>query len=244
MFLILLAHSTFGFMFAIRIFRKFRGRNLISANRLACFVILSGLFTTLGVWMCKKSLFSISIVTLLSAAILLIGLRQIEAFEIRKLQSHVLPFLDSWILNLRIGMAAKSARDAALNEQPEFFQRLVRPLFEVTDRRLDRHPFLPKALLREVHLLHQKPHHVVDRLFSLRQSLAAATTFRRKSGQALRQAHLQCGVLVLLHLGLVLFSVGRTGLLKNFDLILWSTALNFAGLAVLRLMARRTKWTI
>ncbi len=243
---ILFAQTMFGNLIAIRILRKFRDRSLISTTCLAkigtafaaimCFVaFLQPLSPRL--WF----LFVIFAVLALKFFLAALENRRIEF-----LLEHFPRFVDHWLLNLRVGMSHSIARDSALNAADETFRVLMRPLFTSAGSEIWRrgHLFLTPPLITELKSIQKQSHNTVARLQTMRDSLARESDFRRKSGQALRQATIQAAVMVVLQIALCFFVAARSGWARNADLIMISALMCASGVLILRLMARRIRWTI
>lgn len=242
--LILLSQTMFGNLVAIRILRRFRHRALISTASLTKIGIAFALALSAGV------LFSFSrarepLIFIIAAPLLLQTILKIqERRRIERLYAYFPRFLDRWLLNLRMGLAGSAAREKALSGADEQFRALIAPLFEGARRPGERHLFLSVREVCELKAAQLEPHSTVSRLQNLRKGVARAANFRRKSGQALRQAAVQSALLLLMHIALCFFTVARGDAAANLDLIAGASLLTVSGVLVLRLMARRIRWTI
>lgn len=189
----------------------------------------------------------LSFFTVIFAVIALeFALHYAEKGVIARLQHEFPLFLAKWRLNLRVGIPATMARERALNDSDETFRTLLRPVFGLTDSKHVpvSHAFLNENCLRELIELQKQSHNTVLRLTEVRASLIRESDFRRKSGQALRQAWIQSLVMVALHFALCVFVGFRSGFLRNFDVIAASTVLTAAGAWFLRLIAGRIRWSV
>ncbi len=248
--LLLFAQSMFGNMIVIRILLRFRDRSLISTTS------LTKIGTAFAALMCFGAIFLLShaqfllLALIVSAVVLQLLLKVRENRRIEILVARFPQFLDRWLLNLRTGCANTSARDRALSACDDQFRALIKPLFDAvstnehTARTDSAHLFLTAHIVHELRAIHSQSHNTVPRLQNLRRYLARESDFRRKSGQALRQASIQSSVLVLMHLALSMFTALRCGIWACADLIALSTLLTIAGVLILRLLARRIRWTI
>jgi hypothetical protein len=241
--LILFSQTMFGNVVAIRILRRFRHRSLISTTSLmkigtAFASIMSSGASVLFFFREREPLMFI----IMSLVVLQLTLKFKERRKIECLHAQFAPFLDRWLLNLRTGHAAASARESALNSSSEQFRASLAPLFDADPR--GGHLFLTRREVQELRSAQSEPHSTVGRLQNLRDGHRRTAAFRRKSGQALRQAAIQSAVLTLMHAALCIFVTARGDAASNFDLIFWSSLLTFSGVLTLRLMARRIRWTI
>ncbi len=237
------AQTMFGILIAIRILRKFRDRSLISTTCLTKIGTAFALLTSFLPFPSPRLSFFVVIFALIA---LKIFLNQLEMRRIETLLAHFPRFLDHWLLGLRVGQAPSVASESALLRSESAFQSLVRPLLYNNGASVEarRHLFLRERILLELHLAQTQGHNTVARLESLREFLRRESDFRRKSGQALRQASIQSTVMLALHFALCAFVIHRSGWGRSADLIVTATALTLAGMLVLRLVARRIKWSM
>ncbi len=248
--LLLFAQTMFGNMIVIRILRRFRDRSLISTTSLTKIGTAFALLISFGaIFLIPRAEFLL-LALIVCAVVLQLLLKVRENRRIEILVDRFPQFLDRWLLNLRTGSANTSARERALISSDDQFRALIKPLFDAVSTnehpaRVDSaHLFLTAHIVHELRAIHSQSHNTVPRLQNLRKSLARESAFRRKSGQALRQASIQSSVLVLMHLALCVFTAFRCGFWACADLIAVSTLLTVAGMVILRLLARRIRWTI
>jgi hypothetical protein len=244
--LILYLQSVVGILFVIRTLQIFRARALLSTS----LVTKTG---TAFVSMCVMASFFGAQHPFLASALILstvffatLALFLLERREIDGLRAEIPLFLDRWILNLRLGNALASAREAALNEHSNAFQTLMRPVFALQKQhtRRQRHLLVHISVLQELEQLQLEPHSALSRLENLRALLRKLSDFRRKSGQALRQTAIQSSVMTILHFALVIFTLRRYGWKQAGDLVSLSLALSLSGVLIMILLARKTKWKI
>jgi hypothetical protein len=244
--LILYAHSLFGNLFVIRTLQLFRARALLSTSTVTktgtAFVAANALIS----FYFAHDILRCSLVLMAFETITVVLLLCFERRQIADLKTEVPLFLDRWILNLRLGSALPTARDTALQNQSESFQTLLRPMF-ATQNALSikrAHLLFTAPLLAELERIQTEPHSALARLENLRNMLRKATDFRRKSGQATRQTHIQCAVMVILLFALTLFTLHRYGWRRSSDLIVGAILLSLLGLIIMHFCARKTKWKI
>ena len=242
MFLIFFAQTLLGILFVIRTNQIFRARALISAQLAmktgTIFVCLS-LFATI---LCANSVVLASLATCANVFCSFATLFLFERRQIDALQAEIPWFLDRWILNLRLGAAPVGARDRALLEQSENFRALLQPIFSSSTLR-GRHSLLPDAVMGEIERAQLEPHTALIRLEALRDNLRKAAGFRRKSGQAVRQTHIQSIAMILLTLALAAFTLQRYGW-RVVDLTTTAIALSCLGAVGMHFVARKTRWKV
>ncbi len=237
------AQSMFGILIEIRILRGFRDRSLISTPSLTKIGTAFALLVCFSTRLEPRLSFFAVVCTLLT---LKFFLKSLESRRIETMLAHFPRFLDHWILNLRVGLAPKLACESALNASEGAFQALVRPvlLTQSPNSSARPHLFLRDRLVQELQQAQNQSHSTIVRLEALRDFVRRESDFRRKSGQALRQASIQSVVMLVLHFALCCFVILRSGWSAAMDLIILSSALTMTGALVLRLLARRIKWTI
>lgn len=234
-----------GNLFVIRTLQIFRARALLSASRVTktgtsfvCAALLATFFAANSLTLSAGLI--TGVIFLLFATLFLM-----ERREIAQLKADLPVFFDCWILNLRLGFALSAAREGALREQRERFQTLMRPVFtagSASQRR--KHLILSAVLLEEIEFLEREPHSALSRLENLRALLRKSAEFRRKSGQASRQAVIQAIVMVILLIALMGFTLRRYGWKESGDLIVCAGFLSVIGVSVMMWVARKSKWKI
>jgi hypothetical protein len=239
--LILFSQTIFGNLVAFRILRRFRHRALISTTSLTKIgtAFALSLSVTLLFFFREREPLLFIIATLV---VLQVALKLKERRNIERLAGHFPHFLDRWLLNLRMGFASSTARERALSSSEGQFRALVAPIFE--SRTAEHHLFLSYRDVQELRSASLEPHSTVGRLENLRRCVARRAGFRRRSIQALKQATIQSAVLISLHTALCIFILTRGDARAHTDLIAGSSLLTACGVLILRLMARRIRWTI
>lgn len=240
--LIFFAQSMFGNLIVIRILREFSDRALISSRFLCGIGIFFALITSAVSFFPGMTSSFLLLIVCFSIVAVRWTLKNKEDGVNSTLAGQLGPFLDAWILNLRTGMSLSFARERALLRSEPLFQSLLRPVFQGATSH--RHVFLSKSILNELRLAAETPHNALERLQNLRGALTRSEIFRRKSGQALRQANLQATVLLILQFLLTGFVVHRAGWRGNLDLIVLAAGMAAAGAYSIRYLSRRIKWTI
>lgn len=244
--LILYAQTVFGILFVIRTLQIFRTRALLSTST----VTKTGtLYVCASAWISffyGKNGFFCSLLNLGCIFITLFALFLCERRQIDALKREVPLFLDRWILNLRLGLALPTAREAALRDHSESFQLLVHPIFATQNAYLTKrkHLLFQPAVLEELDRIQEEPHAALMRLEILRHVLRKTAEFRRKSGQATRQTHIQSLVMLVLTFALVAFTLHRYGWKRSADLICAAIVLSAIGVISMTLVSRKWKWKI
>lgn len=242
--LILFAISMFGNLSALHVITKFRTRALISSQDLtkigtgSCVAMIFAAF-----YFAREPLFAFFFINI-TIIFLIFLLHQWERRQIDSLKKQVPEFLDRWILNMKLGQSMSAARAAALSDLDFSAARLLEPLFLNSNRSPKNHLLLDEKLLRELLNLSQATHSTLMRLENLRDWIRKSENFRRKSGQAMRQASFQSSILVILLIALAVFTIQQHGWRKNSDLIVTSVALTGLGVFTLRHLSRKSRWKI
>lgn len=168
----------------------------------------------------------------------------LEHKTIAVFKARVPIFLDRWILNMRLGKSLSSAREAALRQEGDRFQTLMRPLFATRSSEREQHLLLAKNVRRELEQIAQINHAALERLENLRSHLRKTAEFRRKSGQAVLQTTIQSIVMLGLLIALALFNLQRYGWTRCGDLICLAAFLSLIGLMVMMRLARKSSWKL
>lgn len=242
--LFLFVISVFGNLSALRLLRKFRVHALISAKILAkigTFALVAMNFAIfLSVNDARTAFILVcALIIALQLVLLLFERRQIDGMK-----REIPAFLDRWILNMKLGNAVNSSRDAALLELDARNRTLLQPVFATTSQIYSDHLILDAKIRHELVKLAQHPHSALARLENLRVMMRKSEQFRRKSGQAIRQTAIQSSVLLILLVSLAIFTVYTRGWHENSDLIIISILLSLIGLACMFAIARKTRWKI
>lgn len=242
--LISLLQLVLGNAFVVRTTQVFRSRNVLgdanvtktgtgflAINSLSVFGYSVHPFAPLGM----------TLIAVVSVVVVMLGL---ERRTLGMCRASVPRFLDRWILNVRMGHSLKAARDTALREESERFQALVRPIFSTRAPADARHELFSAGELRELEAICLASHAALDRLKALRAHVQKTSEFRRRSGQALRQANTQSSVMGLLMFAFAVLTVRRYGWRSSADLVVFAAMLSVAGVLILRILARKRRWKI
>jgi len=234
----------FGLLFVIRTMHVFRARNVIRANVVTKIgtVMLSALIWSSFCW--HGNLFRALLIALTLIVSPLILFFILERKRIAEFKASVPIFLDRWILNLRLGNSVTSARDAALRDECEDLQALLRPVFANRASEPTEHILLPQNVLKEFAQIAGSTHGALARLENLRDYVRKTSEFRRKSGQATRQTAIQSLVMMVLLFALGVFTVHRYGWTRTADLVTFSALISFIGVALMFYLARKTRWNL
>jgi Flp pilus assembly protein TadB len=242
--LILYAQLLFGILFVIRTLQIFRERALLSTSSVTKTGITFVCACVNCCFFCARMPFLCTGLTTGCVLLTPFTLILLEKREIFRLRSEIPLFLDRWILNLRLGSALSTAREAALREHSDSLRALLQPLFTAQSRCGKGHVLLPKHTLDELERIQNEPHAALARLENLRRWLRKNSEFRRKSGQAVRQTAIQSATMVFLLFALIIFTVHRYGWRQSGDLILAALSLTMIGVLCMCLLARKSRWKI
>lgn len=232
----------FGCAFVMRMSRAFRDRGVIHESR------VTKIGTALLVVVCFAQ-FSLSARpvahALVNAFIVVSGLLifvYVEQLGIRDLRARIPLLLDRWILNMRLGNSVSAARDAALREEDDRVQSLMRPLFDTRAAGRPEHLLLSASVRFELENIGASAAAPLARLVTLRRAIRNASEFRRKSGQATRQTAVQAFVMLVLLLAMAVFTIHRYGWSRTGDLVTISTLLSLIGVLAMFRLAKKTRW--
>jgi Flp pilus assembly protein TadB len=242
--LFLFVISMFGNLSALRFLRIFRSRALISTNVLTKIGTFACTTMNLGIFFCAHDARTAFIALVIALIAIFLALKLLERRQIDGLKNEIPAFLDRWILNMKLGHAVNTARDAALRDLDARNRALLQPLFASNLGNHENHLILDAKIARELLLLARHPHSALSRLENLRQMMRKSESFRRKSGQAVRQTTIQSSVLLILLVCLAIFTIQTRGWHENSDFIIISFLISAVGLAVMQKLARKTRWKI
>jgi hypothetical protein len=236
--------SMFGNLSALRFLRIFRSRALISTNVLTKIGTFAFVTMNLAIFFCASDVRTSFIVLVIALITNFFALKSLERRQIDGLKNEIPAFLDRWILNMKLGNAVSTARDAALRDLDARNRALLQPLFASNSGHHENHLILDAKIARELLLSAQHPHSALARLENLRQMMRKSEKFRRKSGQAVRQTAIQSSVLLILLACLAIFTIQTRGWHENSDFIIISFLISAVGVAVMRKLARKTRWKV
>lgn len=238
--------SMFGIVFVIRILGFFRHRNLISENFLTkigtIFVLVQiclAIFnhsTPVLVFICHS--FSVLALWLV---LFLIERRQIDG-----LRQQMAPFLDRWLLNMKMGMSVTRAAENALLRSSIYFSRAMQAVFESNAPISPhfRHFFLEFSVLQTLISIYRSNSNAYTRLSLLRSDVRESENFRHKSGRAVIQTRTQAIVMLFLQIAISIYVARSYGFIKNSDFILGGGGLAVSSFWLMRIFAKRIRWNI
>ncbi len=242
--LILFLISMFGNLSALRLLRIFRSRALIPSNTLTKIGTAAFVMMNITIFFCARDFLIALLALSTTIGVIYFALWSFERRQIDGLKKEIPALLDRWILNMKLGNSLTAAREAALRESGDRANSLLQPLFLSAQSSVRAHLILDAKIMNELLLLAQLPHSALQRLESLRQMMRKTEEFRRRSGQATRQTAIQSSVLLILLLGLAIFTVHRHGWHRNSDFVIISISLSLFGVFCMRKLARKTKWKV
>ncbi len=243
---ILFAQTLIGIWFVVRTLQIFRARAIIKSSTVINIGTLFVCKIVFIAFFCANYVVSCFILIFLALSSHFLILFIIEHIQILKLKSEFPIFLDRWLLNIKLGHAIAHACELTLRFHSKSFRTLIRPIFslEETSKAADQHILVSNFIVDELRRSHAEPHFARTRLESLRATLRRNSNFRRKSGQAVRQAQIQAMMMVLMLLALIIFTIYRYGFHKISDLVLISVGLSLIGTFLMFKLARKTKWKV
>jgi len=244
--MILFAQTLFGSWFVIRTLQVFHARSLVKSSVIKkvgtffVFIVLSsGFLCAFDAFLSAICIFA----TLITNFLLLFTL---ERRQIDTLKSEFSPFLDRWILNLKLGLAAAHARELALSMHSDGFRSLVHPVFafETSMNSIQKHVLLSSSVVQELRKISTESHLCLSRLEVMRSNVRKLENFRRKSGHAVRQTRTQAVVMMIMLVALTIFTLLRYGVRPMADLILCAILTSSLGVLIMLTLARKTKWKV
>jgi Flp pilus assembly protein TadB len=235
----------------------FRIRALALASRIASREALTKIGTGLALAGCAAiALLARSRLHALAAAIApslaLLGYFAIErARRESRFRSELYGFLNSLILRMKSGEGFRSALDGAIEDadaraRPRLLELRDVVVFSQQAPKPARERARGRALAlaaRELALADRDAHAAIRRCSALRDRVRLEDEFRRKSGQASRQARAQSLVLLGLYLATLAFVAREFGISRHARALALSLALFACGLAWTQLAGRKMKWT-
>ncbi len=230
-----------GQMLVIRTQIKISERALISVTTLTKIGTAVLTFNFMIAFALGPTVATISILTI--SVLHWASLRLLELQKLRLIESLFPNFLDRWILNLRLGMSESYSRESALEEMDPHFAKLIRTLF-LNGKTTHDHVLFDSMIKKELKNIATKPHSALNRLENLRSILKKSADFRRRSGQAIRQARIQAVGMVILLLAISFVALRRFGWNKVGDLIGLAVALSCCGGLAMNFLARKRKWKV
>lgn len=236
---------SFGFMFTHRMIEFQMSRKplpeAISKKIIRTQILFFWVLTILSPWIPVVFLFFFAVVPNLAAT----RLDWILNFILRqKFKQNLLSFVDELILLM---MTGKSFRDSFLQitaNSNDFFHAKLREVLVVSQNPRHSSTLKQRDLLIVVELVQsidQTPHKALDKLRSFQRQLRWGLSFKKKTQQATIQIRAQAGILSILYLLLLAFTVLNQEE-STFNVILPSSILFIVGLILIFFLGRRQKW--
>ncbi len=244
--MIIFSQTLFGLWFVMRTSQLFRDHALINTSTVTkTGTVFNTIILLIAFSFANNSTMNAFLILLVVICNFLL-LNLLERRQIDTLKSEFPLFLDRWILNIKMGLGSRAARDKALAALSLPFQMLIQPIFAVnpsdsTDRR---HVLLTSSMLNDLQRINAESHLTLSRLETLRSNIRKTEDFRRRSGQATQQVRIQATVMLFIQLALALYMIPRYGLRQIGDFLTLSTLLCIAGLVSMLLLAKKSSWNI
>ena len=233
-----------GILFVMRTLHVFRGRTLVGVFTINAIGLTALIGISLIGFFRFDATFARPPLILLITGSAPLALIACERRRLTALRARVPLFVDKWILNLRLGASLTGARARALHDEDPHVQRLLRPVFESGTLERRRHLLLSPAVLREFEQLTRATHAGLERLETLRSHLRDESEFRRKSGQAVRQAAIQSVVMLIMLIALSIFTIHRYGWSRSGDLVTIAATLSLLGTVLMSRLTRKSRWNL
>lgn len=234
-----------GLMSEYRIFSKFWEEKIIHQHQMKFFFLIFFILSSFITFLIRKNpllvWFLMLIANLLSFFVPIV----IQKRRKNDFQRESLAVLDKIISSVKSGRSfrdtLKSFHDHHLIHS-YYFNEIFQAIF------LDQSPeqissdTLVQRFYFELRQIAVNQHRMTDRLIALRRTLKTETWFRQKTSQALLQTRAQSIIMTILYVALSFFVFLGGQLKGNFDILLTSTTLYFAGSLWIWRMGRNYKW--
>lgn len=247
--LIVFIATAFGFAFVIRIRARAIADRIVATSTLTKIGTLASLLTAIGIVRFARVSFQAWAIAI-APAIVAIAFVEIERRRREsRFRSELYAFLNACILRMKSGEAFRPALEGAIEDADPRARPRLRELRDVVvfsqqgdgsaRAKLDRALELAG---RELAFADRDAHSSMRRCSALRDRVRMEDEFRRKSGQASRQARAQAFVLAGLYLAAFVFAASQFGLERNARVFAGSAATFAAGFAWTCAIGRKLKW--
>lgn len=160
----------------------------------------------------------------------------------------LLRFLDSLILELRLGNGIRDGVENTAREMPAYWRTSFQKALEEARQGLSRAEFrrcpLIGGTISEIVQLEQTAIRVLERVQFIREHVRMETHFRAKTGQVLARFYIQTAVLTVLFFAVAIFSFLFFGWKSVEGALVVSVPLFCAGVLVTWLLGRRLAWKV
>lgn len=239
--------TSFGFYFVSRLQEQLSKFFPISPPKKLFFALVTAIFLVLIFYFFfHRPLFLWSLVFLfcLLTEVCVIALKSLME---RRLKETALEFIDHCCLATSAGNSFRSSVQKVFLQRNDWcamqFKNLAQNLI-ATDKIVVLSPGFLSEFRQELTQIDRSGQKVNDQLKILRRILKIEINFRRKSGQVLRNLHIQSVVLTILYLSFVFFISSQVDLFKYKQLFIISISLFLTGLLLTFLAGRRLKWKV
>lgn len=238
----------FGTQFAFRNLSELRREHFIDEENIDFLLMVSFLFILISVLMWPGRILSLG----LSVVFVVLGFRLCLFFYMHRREklfhSEFRMFLDRVILQMKSGFAFRHAMQIALEPCDAFVQQKIRKIIEMISFS-SRTPAQNwnsqlQEILGEFQEVDRQSHRALHKLESYREKLFIVDDFRRKSGQAVRQARVQSILMAVLYLALLIYVLLNFSIDENSAIIFISVTFFVTGIFWIHFKQRKSKWNI
>lgn len=246
MFLSLLTTS-FGFYFVSRFPQQLSKFFPISSQKKLCLQLVSAVFLALIFYFFMNRSFLLWSLVFLFCLLVEVVIVAMKSLMERRLKETALEFIDQCCLSTSVGNSFRSSVQKVFLQRNDWcsmqFKNLAQNLI-ATDKIIVISPGFLSEFRHELAQIDRSGQKVNEQLKILRRILKIEINFRRKSGQVLRNLHIQSLVLTILYVSFVFFISSQIDLFKYKQLFMFSVTLFVFGLILTFLAGRRLKWKV
>ena len=250
--IIVFCATAIGFAIAFRICALSIDRKLATRSTLTKIGTVASIASIYAVERLARTRFDACAAAFAPAAILLATFAIECARQESRFRSELYACLNACILRMKAGEGFRPALDGAIADSDARARPRLIELrdvvvfsqqaggFAISSARASRSLALAG---RELSLADRDSHSAIRRCVALRDRIRLEDEFRRKSGQAARQARAQSLVLAGLYLATLAYVASQFGIVANARALAASGAMFVVGLGWTQMIGRKRKWT-
>ncbi len=239
--------TSFGFYFVSRFQQQISQFFSISSQKKLFLQVTQLILFSLIFYLLAKRSFSLWCVNFSFWLICELSAIGVKSLIERRLKETALEFIDQCCLSTSAGNSFRSSLQKVFFQRNDWcagqFKNLVQNLVASNANSVSSAGFLGE-FRQELTQIDRSGQKINEQLKILRRILKIEINFRRKSGQVLRNLHIQAFVLSILYLCFIFFISSQIDLFKYQRLFLVSVALFLIGMILTLLAGRRLKWKV
>ena len=235
-------------LFGHRMLVRYREQAVLSSGQVASIVWVYVFLIVVLAWLFQSG-FSYLVLLFLVLNFALLKLESVLLrFREKGFRTEFQKFMSGVLLQMSGGISLRESYFEELDSAEEKYRSDLRKVGEIVffSQQIaptKATPFV-RAVSTELQFANTYPHYARTYLNCYLEVLKKEDDFRRRSGQALRQARAQSGVLGVLYLGILIFVVSNYGWRANQSIIVSSVSLYFVGFLVSKQVLRGYKWKV